>query len=116
MLSMLVPFGIADHALCAGYPHPDIEKGMLHEHCEESLGCSVEFTTTNYQITTTPKKEYEIASDPDKCPEEDQMNQEKTKKIRNVKRLDELVKLDIAKQALLILFEVKAIVSMLHSY
>jgi hypothetical protein len=115
-LSTVVSFGIADHALYAGYPHPDVEKGMRDEHCEERFGCNVEFTTTNYQITTTPKKEYDIASDPEKCQEKDKMNKERTKKIRNVKRLGELVKLGIAEQAHLRLFEVKAIVSMLHFY
>jgi hypothetical protein len=107
-------FGIADNFLCAGYPHPQIEKGMRDEHCEESLGCNVEFTTTNYGITTTPKREYEIACDPEKCPEEDKMNKERTKSIRTVKKVAELVELDIAVQAKLELSEVEAIVSVFH--
>ena len=107
-------FGIDDNFLCAGYPHPQIEKGMRDEHCEESLGCNVEFTTTNYGITTTPKREYEIACDPEKCPEEDKMNKERTKSIRTVKKVAELVELDIAVQAKLELSEVEAIVSVFH--
>ena len=75
----------------------------------------MEFTTTNYGIKTTPKKEYEITSDPDKCPKEDKMNKERTISIRNVKRLDELVELDIVQKADLKHFEVKAIVSMLFT-
>ena len=107
-----VHFCRADHDSYSGQPHPNIEKGMRDEHCEESLGCNVEFTTTNYGITTTPKKEYEIACDPEKCPEEDKMNKERTTSIRTVKKVDELVELDIAVQAELELSEVKAIVSM----
>ena len=97
--------------MCTGYPHPQIEKGMRDEHCEESFGCNVEFTTSNYGITTTPKREYEIACDPEKCPDDDKMNKERTKNIRNVKKVDDLVELAIAQQAGLNLSEVKAIVS-----
>ena len=85
---------------------------MEDEHCEESLGCDVVFTTSNYGITTTPKKEYEIASKPEKCPDEDKFNEKRTEKIRDVKQVDELLKLEIASKAELKLFEVKAIVSM----
>ena len=87
---------------------------MENEHCEKSLGCDVEFTTTNYGITTTPKKEYEIASQPEKCPDEDKFNEKRTEKIRDVKKVDELLQLDLAVKAELELFEVKAIVSVLH--
>ena len=104
-------FGMAKHDSCTGYPHPQIEKGMRDEHCEESLGSHVEFTTTNYGITTTTKKEYEIATDPGKCQEEDKMNKERTKSIRTVRKVSELLELEIAKQAKLELSEVKAIVS-----
>ena len=100
--------------MSTGYPHPQIEKGMEDEHCEESFGCNVEFTTSNYGITTTPKREYEIACDPEKCQEDHKMDKERTKSIRNVKKISELVELDIAKKAELELYEVKAIVSVFH--
>jgi len=87
----------------------------VDEHCEEDLGCNVEFTTTNYGITTTPKKEYEIARNTQECPEEDKKNKKKKsdKIIRNVKKIDELVKMRIAVDAKLILIEVLTIVSLL---
>ena len=100
-----------DMVLCAGYPHPQIEKGMEDEHCEESLGCDVEFTTNNYNINTTPKKEYEIVKDPDQCPEEDKKDKDRKKIVRNVKRPSELAASSQAVQAKLMLFEVLAIVS-----
>ena len=103
---------IADD-VSAGYPHPKIESGMHDEHCEVNLGCNVEFTTTNYEIKTTPKKEYEIVCDPGKCREEDKMDKERTKIIRNLKNLDDLVRSSIAKTAKLHHFEVKAVVSAL---
>jgi len=103
----------AEKAWCAGYPHPEIEKGMESEHCEISLGCDVEFTTTNYEIKTTPKREYDIARNVQECPEEDKKDKKKKtdKIIRKVKKIDELVEMPTAVQAKLTFFEVLAIVS-----
>jgi hypothetical protein len=81
------------------------------EHCEESLGCDVEFTTTNYNIKTTPKKEYCIAKDPATCREEDKKDKERKKVVRHVKRLEELERLSLAGQAKLMLLEILVIVS-----
>ena len=96
-----------------GHPHPQLDKGVHDEHCEESLGCDVEFTTSNYQITTTPKKEYGILSDPQMCTEEDKMDKDRETVIRSVKNVDQLVLSPIAKAAGLQPFEVKAVVSVI---
>jgi WD40 repeat protein len=40
-----------------GMPHLKFLNAMRQEHCERA-GCDVEFTTSNYNITTTPKKEW----------------------------------------------------------
>jgi len=84
---------------------------MHDEHIEENLGCNVEFTTTNYGITTTPKREYDIARNVQECPVEDKIDKKTKKTIRNVKKIHELEKLPIAQQAKLTFFEVLAIVS-----
>lgn len=50
--------GITDRV---GHPHPDLAEGMRKDH--EGMGDSdIEFTTGNYSITTTPRKEYELAT------------------------------------------------------
>jgi hypothetical protein len=94
-----------------GHPHPQLDKGVHDEHCEESLGCDVEFTTTNYNIKTTPKKEYGIAKDPAKCREEDKKDKERKNVVRHVKRLEDLERLSLAGQAKLMLLEILVIVS-----
>jgi hypothetical protein len=86
---------------------------MEDEHCEENLGCDLEFTTTNYGITTTPKKEYEIAMDPRKCPEAERKNK-RNEVVRHVRSLDDLVEMPMTKDARLLRFEVKAVVSALR--
>jgi len=102
--------------MLSGFPHPQIEKGMEDEHVAENLGCNVEFTTTNYGITTTPKQEYDIARNLQECPEEDKKDKKTNEIIRNVKKIKELEKLPTAVQANLILFEVLAIVSFFCEY
>ena len=37
----------------------------------EKAGCVTSFTTSNYGVTTTPRKEYEIVMGKRECPEED---------------------------------------------
>jgi flagellar biosynthesis chaperone FliJ len=46
--------GLSDRV---GMPHLDFKREMMQEHCERA-GCDAEFTTSNYKITTTPKKEW----------------------------------------------------------
>ena len=46
-----------------GEPHADLEKGVESEHCSRSdPTCDVPFSTPNYGITTTPRKEYMMAT------------------------------------------------------
>ena len=45
-----------------GMPHLNFYNAMRQEHCERA-GCDVEFTTGNYAITTTPKKEWQYIVD-----------------------------------------------------
>ena len=46
--------GLSDRV---GMPHLDFKREMMREHCERA-GCDTEFTTGNYKITTTPKKDW----------------------------------------------------------
>ena len=43
----------------AGAANLEFAKGVLLEHTEKA-GCDTPFTTSNYGVTTTPRKEYEI--------------------------------------------------------
>ena len=88
-----------------------MDKGVKSEHCDGALGCDVEFTTTNYKITTTPKKEYEIATGLRECPEEDKKDGERKKLVRKIQSVDELHRQQIAVDAGLLLLEVLVIVS-----
>ncbi len=50
---------LSPSAVCAGIARPDFEVEMEAEHCKRA--CSKEdFTTINYDITTTPYKEWQI--------------------------------------------------------
>jgi len=42
-----------------GAPDPDLEKGVMQEHCQK-LDSTEDFTTSNYGITTCPKTEYDL--------------------------------------------------------
>ena len=53
-----------------GAPNPNFCKGIKDEHCM-MWGYDVEFTTSNYGLTTTPRKEYEISTGQRLCPKED---------------------------------------------
>ena len=54
----------------AGAANLEFAKGVLLEHTEKA-GCDTPFTTSNYGVTTTPRKEYEIVMGGRVCPEED---------------------------------------------
>ena len=54
----------------AGAANLEFAKGVLLEHTEKA-GCDTPFTTSNYGVTTTPRKEYEIVMGGRECPEED---------------------------------------------
>ena len=53
-----------------GMPHLNFKNAMRQEHCERA-GCDVSFTTGNYKITTTPKKEWNYVVGNELCPQGD---------------------------------------------
>jgi WD40 repeat protein len=50
-----------------GMPHLNFKHAMRQEHCERA-GCDVEFTTGNYNITTTPRQEWQYIVESVQCP------------------------------------------------
>ena len=86
---------------------------MFNEHCVLD-GCNVEFTTSNYNITTTPRREYEIVADKLVCPE-DQLKDSKGQTVRIVRSMEDLMKLDAVQQAGLRPIEIISVVSPLGS-
>lgn len=99
----------ADGEWLAGAPHPDLAKGMQDEHCEMA-GCEEEFVTPNYGVVTTPRKEYEIAVGNRACPEKDMLDK-KGKRVREIKKIAELMKLPLVETAKLVEQEVVSVVS-----
>ena len=97
------------HPRAAGEPHPDLELGMKEEHCVLP-GHDSKFTTGNYKLTTTPKKEFDIATGQIECPEEDKKNT-KGETVRVARRPEELVTHPLAVKAKLVLIEITALVS-----
>ena len=83
--------------------------GMREEHCVLA-GHDRTFTTGNYNLTTTPEKEFMIATGQRECPEEDRKDT-KGKTVRVARRPEELVKHPLAVKAKLVLIEVIALVS-----
>jgi WD40 repeat protein len=84
-----------------GMPHPNFKNAMRQEHCERA-GCDVQFTTGNYNITSTPRQEWQYVVENVPCPD-----------MRHKRRLvpiSELLQLDICKTAKLCEEEVVAIV------
>jgi predicted ribosome-associated RNA-binding protein Tma20 len=71
----------------------------------------VEFKTTNYDITTTSEKEYEIAVGLRECPEEDMKDNERKNVIRKKRIVKDLVQERIAVDAGLGYWEVLTVVS-----
>jgi WD40 repeat protein len=84
-----------------GMPHLNFKNAMRQEHCERA-GCDVQFTTGNYKITTTPRKEWQYIVDSVTCPD---MGHK-----RRLVPISELLQLDSSKTAKLCEEEVIAIV------
>jgi len=61
-------------------------------------GFDVKFTTCNYGLTTTPQKEYEISTGKRPCPEED-MKDKNGRRVRVVRRIEELRQLKLCRKA-----------------
>ena len=95
-----------------GAPHPDFSKGMHDEHCA-MWGFDVEFTTSNYGLTTTPLNEYEISTGRRQCPEKD-MKDKKGRRVRVIRRIEELKLLKLCQKAGLTDDEILAVVRAQH--
>jgi hypothetical protein len=83
-------------------------------------GFDVEYTTSNYGLTTTPQKEYEISTGKRPCPEED-MKDKKGRRVRIIRRIEELRQLKLCRKAGLTDDEILAVVRaqempMLHTH
>ena len=89
-----------------GMPHLKFKDAMRQEHCERA-GCNTQFTTGNYKITTTPRKEWlyiagDEAGQQVACADMDHG--------RRIVRISELMKLKLALDAQLTEVEMLAIV------
>ena len=71
--------------------------------------CQAEFTTTNYGITTSPLKEYKIATGERPCPEQD-MKDRHGRTVRTLRSIDALRTLEICSKAGLTDDEILAVV------
>ncbi len=72
-------------------------------------GFNFEFTTSNYGLTTTPLKEYEISTGMRPCPEEDKKDK-KGRLVRVIPRIEELKQLKMCRKACLSDDEILAVV------
>lgn len=80
----------------------------MDEHCVMG-GCDLEFTTTNYGVTTTPSKEYKISTGQLVCDQREMQDKNK-KLVRVIKPLDYLKKLELCIAAELTDEEILAVV------
>ena len=86
-----------------GAPNSKFKQGMELEHCSK-YGCDIEFTTSNYKITTTPKLEWNITVNHHPCPEENIVHG------RKIRKLSEVMEVSLVLKAKLIEEEVISIV------
>ncbi len=69
----------------------------------------MEFTTSNYGVTTTPEREYKISTGQLECPAKDMVDR-KGRRVRVIHTLEELEKLVLSRRAKLTLNEILAVV------
>mmetsp|Transcript_54968 Transcript_54968/g.115031 ORF Transcript_54968/g.115031 Transcript_54968/m.115031 type:complete len:480 (-) Transcript_54968:15-1454(-) len=91
-----------------GAPNLKFLEGIESEHTEMA-GCDRGFTTSNYLVTTTPRKEYDIATGKQECPEKDMLDR-KQRKVRRIQKIDMLTTLEVCKRAGLMDYEILALV------
>ena len=72
-------------------------------------GFDIEFTTSNYGLITTPQKEYEISTGERLCPEKD-LNDKKGRRVRVIRRIEELNQINLCQTACLTDDEILAVV------
>ena len=73
-------------------------------------GCDTSFTTSNYLVTTTPNREYGIATGALECPPEDMLDRKK-RRVRVLRSIDSLRTLELCTRAGLKDYEILAVVS-----
>ncbi len=81
---------------------------MRDEHCV-MFGFDVEFTTSNYGLTATPLDEYGISTSERQCPEKDMLDK-KGRRVRVIRRIEELRRLKLCRKASLTDDEILAVV------
>ncbi len=91
-----------------GAPNTKFAEAIENEHTT-MFGFDREFTTSNYLVTTTPRKEYEIATGKRKCPEGDMLDR-KGRRVRVIRSIDALKTLEICRRAGLRDYEILAVV------
>jgi hypothetical protein len=99
---------LCQHTHVAGAPHPNLSKGMEEEHCVKA-GCDDGFISSNYDVHTTPRKEFEIATGKRACPPEDMLDR-KGDTVRAVRSIEELKGLKLTQKAGLTEEEIVAVV------
>ncbi len=92
----------------AGAPNTKFGEAIENEHTK-AFRCDKPFTTGNYLVTTTPRKEYEIATGQRECPEGDMLDR-KGRKVRVERSIDALETLEICRRAGLKRYEILAVV------
>ena len=73
-------------------------------------GAEVPFTTSNYNVTTTPRDEYRHVTGEKACPEQQMLDRE-GKRVRVMRRIEDLMQMPLTKEAKLEKAEVVAVVS-----
>ena len=78
------------------------------EHCVK-YGCDIDFTTDNYNVTTCPRKEYEITAGTRPCPPDD-LKDKNGNLVRIIQSIPDLEKKQMAQDAALHADEILAVV------
>jgi hypothetical protein len=97
-----------------GLPHLEYEKAMYREHCKDT-GCDMQFTTRNYNVSTTPAAEWDaVVEDRANYALKNPQNMSHVKEGKKIERLipdyNEKIKSDTAKKACLRKEEVIAVI------
>ncbi len=87
--------------VATGLPHHNILAAMEMEHCRKA-DSRIQFTTPNYNITTTPEKEFELVKDAEKAKAVSQG-------ARRVLFYEDLLKIEVVKRAGLTVPEIIAL-------
>jgi hypothetical protein len=98
----------------AGSPNLKFDEGIRQEHCEKT-GHDTEFITSNYGLTTTPEKEYQIALtgkfEGKDIPKRDLCDKSGRNQVRFIKPLHDLEKLPVVRESKLKRYEILSVVS-----